>query len=292
LPILAVCVVSIGLVMVILFYNPQAAAHQQALTNLNVVNTTGLADAVYQKIQSQLMALATSSPADTTTSTGSGNSIATAAKPLTATEALSQEFINQYMTMKQSGQTLTPDEESSLIPNLIQNGDVTNHIPQAKVFTIADIVVINNTSAAAFHAYGNAVGAVVARNSVPQNLNELDILQAAVNSGNPDDLANLAIITKSYSGIIKGLSTVPVPSSVAALHLAILNDFSQAENSVEGMQKLFTDPVFTVSAVQNYEQVAPAIYNDISALGPLFAKNGITFGPTEPGYRFIAASTQ
>lgn len=293
LPLIAVCIVVVSIIALIIFYNPNTAIQPQKNASLAVVNqanVSGLTNRVYQKIESELTQLATSSA----TSTGA-NALAVASttnaqnasstRP-TATQVLSQEFIQEYLAMKQPGQAISTSSIQTLIPNLIANGNVAQYIPQAKVFTLQDLTVSNNNSAAAFETYGNALASVFLQHRIPSNLNELEIFQTAVNSNNPADLAGLAIIKTAYSGIVAGLASVKVPSQAATLHLALLNDFSQTLNDIEGMQKLFTDPITAVAAIQNYETTDPNILGDLTAFGPLFTKYGATFSSTEPGSMF------
>ncbi len=295
-PIVAICIVVVGLVALSIFYNPStdtASATKSSLAIVNQANATGLTDQVYQKIEAELTQLATSSQSTTGSNTSSStNTINDAVQtpPLTATEVLSQNFIREYLAMKQSGQQLTASDAQSLIPSLIANSNVTSYIPQAKIFTTQDIIVSQDNSSAAFHTYGNALGIVFKKNSVPSGLNELDIVQTAVNSNNPKDLANLAIIKASYSGIVTGLLAISVPSQAASLHLALINDFSRALNSIEGMQKLFTDPVTAIAAIQNYASIASSVYNDLSAFNPLFIKRNVTFTSTEAGAMFTTTT--
>ena len=297
LPLIAVCIVVVGIIALIIFYNPNAASTQSkntaALGVINPAQASGLANQVYQKIETELTQLATSSATSTinTNTLATGNTAkslnsASSTKP-TATQVLSQEFIQEYLAMKQSGQTISTSSIQSLIPELIANGNVAQYIPQAKVFTLQDLTVSNNNSAAAFETYGNAVASVFLQHPIPPSLNELEIFQTAVNSNNPADLAGLAIIRTAYSGIVAGLANLKVPSQAVTLHLALLNDFSQTLNDIEGMQKLFTDPITAVAAIQNYETTDPNVLDDLTAFGPLFTKYGATFSSTEPGSVFI-----
>lgn len=292
IPIIVVCVVIIGLFIIGIFYNPSLVATETPQSSLAVVNqasATGLTNQVYQKIEAELTQLATSSQNTTTndnSNIGTTTNTTTNTPPLTATEALSQDFIRQYLAMKQSGQQLTTNQIQTLIPNLIANGSVTQYIPQAKVFTLQDLTISQNNSATAYHTYGNALGTVFMQNPIPPNLNELEIFQNAVNSNNPSDLANLAIIQKAYSGIVTGLAKITVPSDASSFHLALLNDFSHILNDIEGMQKLFSDPVTAIAAVQDYGAAGNAVYNDLATIGPLLNKYGATFSSSEPGFRF------
>lgn len=296
LPIIAACIVIVGIIALIFYYNPKSNATNSGAT-LAVINQTevhGLANKIYQKIQAELAQVATSSTSGTiaTSSTGASANNASTNQPLNATQALSQEFIKEYTSLKQSGQQLTASDTANLIPNLITNGNIASYIPQAKVFTTQDIVVNQNNSSAAYKTYGNTLGTVLIKNQPPSNLNELAIFQKAVNSNNPNDLTNLAIIEKAYSGIVNGFDKVPVPSQVVPLDLTLLNDLSQLLNSIQGMQKLFTDPITAIAAVQNYGGAADAVQNDLSAVNLFFAKQGITFSHSEPGAIFAYFATQ
>ncbi len=288
LPILAICVVVLGIVSLTAFYNPKANAGPQTSADVTIVNPArknSVSQEIYQQVESELNQLATSSAETTSSTTPSENTLENGAitASTTATAVLAQDFLNEYLAMKQSGQTISPTDEDSMIQNLISTGRVGNYIPQATIYTQSDIRITSDTSSAALHAYGNSIGAVFQKNTVPKNLNELDILQTAVNSSNPQDLANLAIIVASYRGIVNGIISTPVPPEAVGVDVDLLNDFSQAENSVEDMQKLFTDPIVAVTGVENYQTISENSYNDISALGPFFQKYGVVFAATEPG---------
>jgi hypothetical protein len=321
LPIIAICIVAVGLTAIAFFYHPtpKASISSGALTVESQVETA----------QSQLLdkdsdndglkdweeTLWSSDPHNPDTSGDGipdGEEVKEGRNPLlkwpnnllpagslpsgaasqankvihattTATDILGETLLSQYMALKESGQTITPDMEQTLVDNFAQSDIVGPYIPQAKVYTISDLSVSTDNSQAALKKYGNAVGQAMIKNSPLSGISALIVEETAVNSGSEQDLSGLATIVTSSSELVKELLDIPVPSSAVAIHLAILNDVSASLNSVQGMQQLFNDPVVALAALKAYETTLPALSTDIHTLSVFFQSKNVLFGTTDPG---------
>ncbi len=219
-----------------------------------------------------------------------GSTVATAAttttssKDETATQALAREVFSDYMSLRKTGGNITPEIQEEIAANII--GRTTFGVSSAKTYTQKDFRIDSSNSADALRAYGNAMGQVILTNAPKNPENELIIIERAVDSQDPKDIAQLNAIITSYQNMLKGFLSVPVPSSAVSLHINILNNFSQVIEVDQGLAKLLKDPVITLAAVKRYQDVATDTGVIFQAVNLYFKLQGIVFGQGEPGYSF------
>lgn len=127
-----------------------------------------------------------------------------------------------------------------------------------ELYTLDNLVISGENDHDALRAYGNRIAEILVT-YLPDDTsrNEIEIIQHAVQSENPDILKELTAIINAYKNVRTLLLTTPTPSSVAQDHLNMTNAFNATLIDLEGMTYAFTDPIYTIVRMQRY-------YDDIT----------------------------
>jgi hypothetical protein len=89
--------------------------------------------------------------------------------------------------------------------------------------------------------------------SVQENEIAIAVALGALQEKDPTALAKLTKFENEYRAIIDTLLKVPVPVTLAEIHLRIVNDYAFFLGSVQAMQGVFDDPLFAYASVLQYQ---------------------------------------
>lgn len=205
----------------------------------------------------------------------------------TTTDKLAQDLFAKYMILKQNNQEITPEIGAQLIEGIITNNQYS--VQPAKVYLLLNLKLVPD-SADALKAYGNAVGkifkdnAYVENDSKGQSINELLILNDAMEKNSRAELSRMDPIIRSYKNIITQLLNVPVPQGIATPHLELMNNLSLTVTVDEGMQRVFEDTALAISSVNTYKNVADDIVKTFEVMSIYFKSKNVNFTQSEPGF--------
>ena len=221
------------------------------------------------------------------TSTDSADDAATT----TLTDAVSKELLSSYLAQTQNGGQVSSDFENNLVNKLV--GDSTNvaMASNAKTYTVSDIKVSNDTSTAALHAYGNALGKAIQSNSPGTTTNELIIYANAAENNDPQSVSAMLPIIESYQKTLAVFLAMPVPKNATDMHLNLINSYSQIISTDETLMKFPSDPMASIYGLKEYETGSVAVYNSIEAYPVFFKSQNVTFSSNEPGFILSNLST-
>lgn len=158
-------------------------------------------------------------------------------------------------------------------------------------YTAADLTVVPQTNAS-LRAYGNAVmTALLAHPEASAKDTYLAVGQAG-DSGQQSALQPLRTIAAGYQGITQDLLAIPVPQTLAPLHLQLVNDYAAMVSSYADMQAIIDDPLRGLAAVQRYSGLIDEAKRVFINLAQTFNKDGILFSKDEPGQSWSAFLSQ
>lgn len=151
-----------------------------------------------------------------------------------------------------------------------------------KTYSVEDLTLAENSSAS-LHAYGNAVMAILVKNSDNEYAKTLVIIDAATTQNDANQLALFGPIQKKYQLIANELANIPVPKILGPFHLELLNDYANITASYAGMGALISDPLNGVAAIQQYRSLAQDAGQMFINIAQTLNKNDILFNKNEPG---------
>lgn len=163
---------------------------------------------------------------------------------------------------------------------------ITQKTPIGKVYTIADLI-IGATSKETEHTYGNALIQILKKHPKASMADTFSILADQIN-GQKNRLSSLAPIGDDYAALAFDLAHIPVPQSLLANHLALVNDYSQIAASFEGMAALGDDPLRAMSALQTFSAKSDEVGTVFINIARVLDKDGILFTSGEPGASWVS----
>ncbi len=214
---------------------------------------------------------------ETPTSTASTSS--SYEPPTTFTGKFAEAFFKDYLNSKMSGADLSDPTE--LVNNAVSAIE-TNTAP--KIHTPMDIVMIPD-STESIREYGNAITRVIQRYSL-QNTNEAIILSQALEENNPQLLTELDSVKAAYENFITNTLIIPVPTSLAEDHLKLINAYEAIYTDIAAMQLAFTDPLYSLARVREYQNDATMLGRALQSIGKEIQGKGIIYAKDEPGAFF------
>jgi hypothetical protein len=163
----------------------------------------------------------------------------------TATYRLGENFLTQYLILRQSGQNTNSTAVDATMSQVASQS--ADSLEGPKAYTAAQISVVNDT-AAARNAYASIFNAVSAR--YESNGDEADIAASAFENDDMTRLAALDPIILNYKQMIASLLSARVPKPLLAYHLNLLNGLSALEYSSEAFRHMDTDSVKAFAAIK------------------------------------------
>lgn len=210
-------------------------------------------------------------------------------KDIPDTERLARELFATYLASRKEGIPLSEREIATMVDT------VTASVPADSTprFTERDITTQDNETAAAFRAYGSALGAAFNK-PWPGRENELAVFERAIQDPNEEtarlDLATLTPIAFAYQNLGKNLVSIPVPTAVRALHLRSANALAEIGEAIRGMSVAFDDPIKAFGATARYLDAGERLGESLKGLRALLESQGISYAADEDGYALWRAT--
>ena len=205
--------------------------------------------------------------------------------PSTLTERFSIEFFQTYLYNKGLGEALGTKEELA-----VQAVEALKQEATDVVYTIDDIVIDTANDQAALHRYGNNIAQIVMDNSQPVegNLSEMDILERAIDTDNPERLKDLDPIIEAYRGYFEATKALPVPPSLVQQHLDLVNVYNAILKDLLAMRLMYEDPLLGLVRMKRYnDDIAGLVYVYYN-IDRALRREGIEYEEDEPGAIFSA----
>ncbi|MES2006570.1 MAG: hypothetical protein V4436_00510 [Patescibacteria group bacterium] len=152
----------------------------------------------------------------------------------------------------------------------------------APAYTTANLNLVTD-SPLAMRTYGNRVMAAILAHPSATMRQTYSILTLGVESGDSSKLVGLKNVGNEYTAIAEELVTLPTPKTLAPLHLSVVNNLSRMGQSYPDMQKIVSDPLRGMAALQIYQSLADETSRVFTSIATTFSKNGILFNKDEPG---------
>ena len=187
---------------------------------------------------------------------------AEAEENLTETDKFSRELFSTVATLNQSGtiDEVTVEKISSSLAEQIQNS------PPRKIYTLADIKIINDNTVAAAQKYKSDLIAIYGK--YPTKTQVEDVLTKFVGDGTSVDesvLAELNPIVEQMQKIVDDWVSTGVPSQLAQQHLDAINGMQRLFENVSDIQFYESDPILAIGAVKNYQNNIPLFQSALDA---------------------------
>ncbi|MEX2514558.1 MAG: hypothetical protein WD335_00285 [Candidatus Paceibacterota bacterium] len=130
---------------------------------------------------------------------------------------------------------------------------------EVELYTESDVQIISNASFDDLDTYFEDMVTFTAEYYTNTSMEDelLIFAQASAdNEATEDELKELRVIADQYKALASELIQLPVPASLALIHLEMVNNYVGLGNATRNMSTLQTDPVRSMVGLENYQQLA------------------------------------
>jgi len=185
-------------------------------------------------------------------------------KAITENEILSREFFATIVSLQQTG-SLNEESLNSVSDSI---GQKIEAIPIEDAYTKKDLV-IKNDSTSANKAYYDAYGALVTKYENADIGSELTLISQGLGNNDPQALYAAKTVAAAYVSFADEFIKIPVPSSLATIHLDLANNYYKVGQSIQGLVQVISDPIIGMRAIINYKQYSDALVLDVEKLAEI-----------------------
>lgn len=175
----------------------------------------------------------------------------------TTTDFISRKLVLDYMAFQRSSATttLSDADAEAIADNLIQEVKLA----PGTQYKLSDLNISGDNSDTANATYTKNVTDAMQDFITAHKTNELEVVGEALTAKDGTKLQELVPIIAQYERLKKGLLAVKTPSAIAPLHLRLVQGYSNIQNSIVSMQKMFSDSVLGFAALAQYQNGLSAI---------------------------------
>ena len=172
----------------------------------------------------------------------------------TTTDLLARQLITNYAAFVQStGTTTLSDADAASQAQVLAN---SIPISYGKRYQVADLNITNDNSRTAIIAYTAAMTKLISNFVTSQTNGDLQVALEDPGANGAQRIFKLEQNIGHYETLIKGVLAVSTPSSLAAIHLQIVQDYSDMQNGLKIMEGIFDDPVKGLTGFKQYQEAA------------------------------------
>lgn len=171
-----------------------------------------------------------------------------------------------------------PTQEKLVAQALAQTGVSYN----TKAYATSDLVRVP-LSNASLRTYGNATMKAL-MDAKGANANETYLaLGLAIDYNDKTKLAQLSAIGSAYEALARDLTNVAVPTTLAPLHLSLVNNFADMAHTYTDMTAVFDDPLRGLGGLERFRLLQDETTRLLTNIASEFQRGGILFNEAEPG---------
>jgi ABC-type Na+ efflux pump permease subunit len=182
-------------------------------------------------------------------------------KAITDNEALSQQFFAAIVSLQQTD-SLDQESMNSIAEAIGKNVEVTK-IPDIYTSTM---LKIRNDSTSTRDTYRKELTDLINSYSDADIGNELTFIVQGLSNKDPQALYAAVTVAEAYQSFGKKMLNIPVPKSLATVHLGAANNYEKTGQTIKDLAKILTDPIIGMKAILSYKQYNDALYSDLEKI--------------------------
>jgi hypothetical protein len=207
------------------------------------------------------------------------NALTRAATSDNLTDTVARTLFINLSAAKAEGLGNDIPTQDALIADAIAKINAEAPVPS---YTTVDLTAGPNTPEAT-KAYGNTFMQVVSRHPKASYDAVLYTIGTSTANNNPQKLSVLNTIGADYTALAQELLRIKVPSTLAPLHVQIVNDIAQIAQTIPDIKSLYSDPLRSLAGLQRFEALNQETLRLFINIAQNFNQNGILFSKDEPG---------
>lgn len=170
----------------------------------------------------------------------------------TTADIVARELVTNYTLVQQNRATTTlSDADAQSIAQMLVD---KIEVPKGTIYSAKDINISNDNSSASIANYIKSIDETMKVFSLSRTTNEVVIFTEALSTKDETKLQGLVPIITGYKNLQKNLLAVTTPSTIASLHLRLVQSYANIESAITSMQKILTDPMLGLAAYAQYKK--------------------------------------
>ena len=214
-----------------------------------------------------------------TSTTDTANALRQSVQGSNLTDTISKTLLINLTDAQSQGLGADATTQAQIVQQAVDQINTTRQTP---AHTQNDLVIVDDTTSA-LHTYGNALISTITKDSGNNGNATIAALGLATDKNDPSQLDVLKRIEANYRLQASDVVRLPVPRSLAGLHLQLINTLVQIADTYPDMEQLIADPLRGLSALQRYQALSGAAWNVFISTAQILVKDGIIFNKDEPG---------
>lgn len=203
----------------------------------------------------------------------------TLTEKLTSTDLFGRSFFTKYAELRRSGLTGNANAVDTISNQLIS--ETLTGIKNPTTHSLKDIKTTYKSDTETIRKYAENLMTILG-DWMPE-VNEVEIVTTALESGNMDELKKIDSIIAGYKTAKTRLLGIIVPDTLALPHLDLINGISMQIFNAESLRNSDKDPLTGLAAISLEVKSLETIANAIGRMQTIFASTGITFVTPQSG---------
>lgn len=205
----------------------------------------------------------------------------------TLTSAFARSFFSLYLIAKQlNGGAELSSDQTAVLADKAMSQFLQTFTPTADFKKATDIKT-SGTGPDALRAFAVAAEAVLQKNATGATKSDLEYLQDAVQGTDKGASAHLAALAKAYRNSAVGLSVLPVPEELSAIHLVIVNSIMRLSEIYADFARVETDPLAAILALGQFRETELTAEQSFVSLAGVYASEKVVLKTGMPGAAFV-----
>lgn len=179
------------------------------------------------------------------------------------TDEFGKQFFQEYVAASKGG-TLTDDQKDALISKLLADYSLKASKLLVSPYNSLSIRVSNTATVT---EYADAVENIFRAHDVPADSSRpAELMQKFLQDNDTSAQKRLVVSSAAYSAIAADLLLVPVPQSLAAQHLALVQSFDTLARSTKAVTNYENDPLAVLGSLSLYEPTAKSMVRSLQEI--------------------------
>ena len=207
----------------------------------------------------------------------------------TLTEAFARSFFTLYLNAKaaNNGTELSASQINDLSEKTLSS--LSSLVSAAPDYKSAKDLTVLSSGAEALKAFAASAEAVILKNKKESAATKSEVLylQDVVERNDTSALPLLASVAKMYRDTAAGLATLPVPSELVALDLALINAMMRGSGIVSDFARVNTDPLAAMFALEQYAPLDQSVTETLAGMSDIYTAADVALSADTPGAEFL-----
>jgi hypothetical protein len=203
------------------------------------------------------------------------------------TDQASLKLIERVVSAKARG---TLEETQDIIVS--ETVETLSSQTDDKIYSVRDIIILEDTSDTAIYTYGNAAATAILSNNVSDLRNELLIVRDMLNGTEvkEEDIEELRLRAQVFKNTRDATLNVPVPKSLTKEHLDLINVYNALYQDISSMVEITEDPLKALIRLKRYDEDTSGMLLALGNIYHALESGSVAFKEGDPAVFFVVFS--